>query len=428
MTIKNPILKLALPSVVTNITVPLLGLVDMAIVGHMGAAEYIAAVAIGTTIFNMVYWLFGFLRMGTTGIVSQAHGAGNEQGIREALFHSLALGGLISLGLLLMQTPLLHFSLWLMGPSGVVAQFTTTYFCVCIWGAPAMLASYVLTGWFIGMQNTRTPMWMAILQNLLNILCTLLFVFVFHMDIGGVALGTVVGLYGGVAYGISNLPRPFLMRGDEVEEVLSATSEHKIPTLGGVGGGLFLRTLCLVAVTIYFTMAGSRMGTLTLDANALLMQFFMVYSYFTDGLANAAEALSGEYVGRGDRVGLLATVRSLFLWGFALALVFTVLYAVAGTWILSLLTNQQSVTLFARPYLPWVVAVPFVGLAAFIWDGVYIGMTLTTRMLLSTLLSAVVFFVLWFLLSPFYGNHALWFAFLSYLGTRGVIQTLLFRP
>lgn len=416
------ILRLAVPSVVTNITVPLLGLVDTTVVGHMGRAEYIAAVAIGSTIFNMVYWLFGFLRMGTTGIVSQAHGAGDKRGIREGLMHSLTFGLFISFCILLLQTPLLRLALWIMEPSQEVAHLASDYFRVCIWGAPAMLSSYALSGWFIGMQDTRTPMRMAILQNLLNILCTILFVFVFHLGVQGVALGTVVGLYCGCAYAAHCLPpSPPQGKGEPV------CSERKLPSFGGVGGGLFLRTLCLVAVTVYFTTAGSRMGTLTLDANTLLMQFFIVFSYFNDGLANAAEALSGDYVGRGDGAGLRQVVRRLFLWGFTLALLFTLLYAAAGSSLLALLTNQPSVLAFARPYLPWVFVVPLVSFVAFVWDGVYIGMTLTTRMFLSMFLSAVVFFSLWFLLGSRYGNHALWLAFLTYLGTRSLMQTLLFR-
>ena len=424
------ILRLALPSVVTNITVPLPGLVDTTVVGHMGRAEYIAAVAIGTTIFNMTYWLFGFLRMGTTGIVSQAHGAGDEAGIRTGLTRSLMFGLFISLCLLLLQTPLLRFAMWLMQPSAVVAHFAAQYFRVCIWGAPAMLASYALTGWFIGMQNTRTPMWMSILQNLINILCTCLFVFGFGMGVQGVALGTIVGLYVGCMYGAHKVRRGhFEMRKKSVEEVSFERKKNVVSSVFSVSSVyiyIFLRTLCLVAVTVYFTTAGSRMGTLTLDANALLMQFFIIYSYFTDGLANAAEALSGEYVGRQDRAGLQQVIRQLFRWGFGLALVFTALYALAGPWFLSLLTNQQEVIYFALSYLPWLIAVPLVGLAAFIWDGVYIGMTLTNRMFLSMLVSAIVFFVLWFALGSCYGNHALWFAFVAYLATRSLMQTLLF--
>lgn len=434
MKLTNPILQLALPSVVANITVPLLGVVDTAIVGHMGRAEYIAAVAIGTTILNMIYWLCGFLRMGTTGIVSQAHGSGDEQRIREGLTRSLLFGLFIGVGLLLLQSPLLRFALWLMEPEPEVLHYTTAYFRVCIWGAPAMLAGYSLTGWFIGMQNTRIPMCMAILQNLLNIFCTLLFVFVLDMGIGGVALGTVVGIYGGVLAAplLSSLKERELLR-DVFRKYLSERTEHialRFDNLrfwrtkeGTLYRDLFLRTLCLVGVTVYFTTAGSRMGMLTLDANALLMQFFMLYSYFTDALANAAEALSGEYLGRRDGAGLRGIVRQLFGWGACFALVFTLLYATAATPILHLFTNQTEVIAYARPYLPWIIAVPFVSLAAFIWDGVYIGLTLTSRMFLSMLVSAIVFFALWSLLGP--SNHALWFSFVAYLATRSLMQTVL---
>lgn len=434
-TFNAKILRLALPSVVTNITVPLLGLVDTAVVGHMGASEHIAAVAIGTTIFSMTYWLFGFLRMGTTGLVSQAHGAGDEAAIREGLLQGLSIGFLISALLLLLQTPLLHFALWLMQPEAEVARLASDYFRVCIWGAPAMLSTYVLTGWFIGMQDTRTPMRMAILQNLLNIFFTLVFVYGFGLGVRGVALGTVVGLYAGAAFGGHRARREDRGRRESVGEreqrersgsVWSEASVRSVFSVFSVYIYIFLRTLCLVAVTVFFTSAGSRMGTLTLDANTLLMQFFIVFSYFTDGLANAAEALSGEHVGKKDRAGLLATVGGLFRWGFALAFLFTVVYAAAGPWLLSLLTNQQAVTSFALCYLAWIVAVPLVSFAAFVWDGIYIGMTLTRRMFLSMFLSAIVFFVLWFLLGPRFGNHALWLAFLSYLATRSLMQTALF--
>ena len=434
MKLTNPILQLALPSVVANITVPLLGVVDTAIVGHMGRAEYIAAVAIGTTILNMVYWLCGFLRMGTTGIVSQAHGSGDEQRIREGLTRSLLFGLFTGVCLLLLQSPLLRFALWLMEPEPEVLHYTTAYFRVCIWGTPAMLAGYSLTGWFIGMQNTRIPMCMAILQNLLNIFCTLLFVFVLDMGIGGVALGTVVGIYGGVmAAPLLSSPKERELLRDVFRKYLSERTEHialRFDNLrfwrtkeGTLYRDLFLRTLCLVGVTVYFTTAGSRMGTLTLDANALLMQFFMLYSYFTDALANAAEALSGEYLGRRDGAGLRDVIRQLFGWGACFALVFTLLYATAATPILHLFTNQTEVIAYARPYLPWIIAVPFVSLAAFIWDGVYIGLTLTSRMFLSMLVSAIVFFALWSLLGP--SNHALWFSFVAYLATRSLMQTVL---
>ncbi|MBP5381643.1 MAG: MATE family efflux transporter [Bacteroidaceae bacterium] len=425
MKIQNPILQLALPAVVTNITVPLLGIVDMTIVGHLGAAEYIGAIAIGTTIFNMLYWVFAFLRMGTTGIVSQAYGAEDRKTIRYGLFRSLILGGMLSVLLLILQEPLLRFSLWMMAPAPMVAEQASVYVHICIWGAPATLASYGLTGWFIGMQNTRIPMFTAILQNLLNIAATIVFVFVLGWGVAGVAIGTVVGLYGGLIYAMCRVGSVFpierqidwgvLLRRDELLRFFSVNRD------------IFLRTLCMVAVTVYFTTAGSRLGGLYLDANALLIQFFILYSYFTDGLANAAEALSGQYMGKNDAQGLRLVIRRIFCWGVALAFVFTVIYVAMGPWILSLLTNQAQVVVIACDYLPWAMLIPFVALPAFVWDGIYIGMTLTRQMFLSMLVSAIVFFVLWFALGNYYGNHALWLAFLAYLATRGLMQTLLFK-
>ncbi len=431
--VNDKILRLALPSVVTNITVPLLGLVDTAVVGHMGRAEYIAAVAIGTTIFNMTYWLLGFLRMATTGITAQAFGAEARGLVGETLRGSLrwALG--FAALLLMLQGPLLNFSLWLMKPNPEVAQYATEYFRTAIWGAPAMLSSYVLTGWFIGIQDTRTPMWMALLQNITNILMTLFFVYVLHLGVRGVALGTVVGLYCGCMFAAHRARREDREHRESVGErkqreqsksVGGEASVRSVFSALSVHVFLFLRTLCLVAVTVYFTTAGSRLGGLYLDANALLMQFFIVFSYFTDGLANAAEALSGEYVGRRDREGLLRVVRQLFRWGFGLALVFTALYASCGSLFLSLLTNQQAVVQTAHAYLPWVVAIPLVAFMAFVWDGVYIGMMRTMHMLVSMFVSMVVFFALWLWFGP--SNHALWLSFLCYLATRSLVQTVLF--
>lgn len=426
MQIRNPILKLALPSVVTNITVPLLGLVDMTIVGHMGSAAYIGAVAIGTTIFNMVYWLFAFLRMGTTGVVSQAHGAGDNAAMRDGLLRSLLWGVIIATGLLILQTPLLSFSLWLMAPEPEIAQYAETYFRICIWGAPAMLASYSLTGWFIGMQDTHTPMWIAILQNLLNITATSVFVFLFGMDVDGVALGTVVGLYGGCLYAAhkahSTHKEYMDTRSESVNDGPQKCIMNSVPS---VYVYLFLRTLCLVAVTVYFTTAGSHLGALYLDANSLLMQFFIIYSYFTDGLANAAEALSGKHAGAKNWRAIDETIRQLFLMGFGIAFIFMVLYMVAGGIFLSLLTNQQEVLDTALPYLPWVIAIPLVASPAFVWDGIYIGLTATRDMFRSMFVATLAFFAMWFLFGP--SNHALWFSFLTYLFSRSLMQTILFQ-
>lgn len=413
MHIKNPILRLALPSVVSNITVPLLGLVDMTIVGHMGADSCIAAIAIGSTVFSMIYWVFAFLRMGTTGIVAQAYGAGDTAATQTALRRALTIGVGAGAALIAVQVPLLYVVRLIMRPEADVWPLAVAYCRACIWGAPGMLAGYALTGWYIGMHNTRRPMWMAIVQNVVNIVTSLLLVYVFHLGVTGVALGTVVGIYAGVGFGFVGVA-PLAPQGGE---------RAAWGRLFSVSRDIFLRTLCLVAVTVYFTSAGSQQGKTVVAANALLMQMFILFSYFTDGLANAAEALSGEAAGRGRRLGPL--VRSLFRWGLGLSLAFSLLYIAGGGAFLSLLTDQRAVLAVAHTYLVWVYLIPLAGLMAFIWDGVFIGLTWTRGMLLSMAAAMVVFFATWFALAPALSNHALWLAFTLYLFTRGAVQSAL---
>lgn len=419
------ILALALPSVVSNITVPLLNLVDMSLVGHMGDYWFVSAISIGGTIFSMIYWVFAFLRMGTTGIISQAYGAQDEHAIGLGLCRSLLLSLLIGMTLLLLQQPILKLALnFLQTTEGYSLSYAATYFKVCVWGAPAMLSSYSLTGWYIGMHDTRTPMQMAILQNVMNIVASVLAVYMLGWGIAGVAAGTVVGLYSGVLWGCLRLRGKVVWQGLRLESLFDG---HQMQRFFQVNRDIFLRTLCLVAVTVYFTRCGARMGELTLSANALLMQFFMFYSYFMDGLANAAEALSGELAGACQWKALHAMVKRLFLWGILVALMFTLLYMGLGRNILDLLTDKEELVCYVRDnYLPWVCAVPLVAMAAFVWDGVFIGLTMTHGMLCSMFLAAVGFFLaLWFA-RPLWGNHGLWFAFLLYLALRGGIQTAFF--
>ena len=399
------ILQLAVPSIITNITVPLLGLVDLAIVGHIGNETYIAAISVGTMIFNVMYWLCGFLRMGTSGMTAQAYGKGkkmqmdlssdksgttdeqsviykSEEGLRTTLHSSMRFAWMIALAMLLLQVPLQWLMLWLMGPSAEVDELVRVYFHICIWGAPAMLSLYVLTGWFIGMQDTRTPMIVSVMQNLVNIAMSLLFVIVFGMKIEGVAL---------------------------------------------VNGDLFFRTFCLVAVNLFFTSAGARQGDLILSVNTLLMTFFTLFSYVMDGFAFAGEALAGKYYGANDDASLRKVWRHLFLWGGGITILFTAVYAMGGVGFLSLLTDSGNVVEASLPYFSWALLIPVAGVAAFIYDGIFIGITETRGMLIACLIASLVFFTLYYLLSPFMANHALWLSLIVFLALRGIVQHLLFR-
>ena len=427
---KDDILKLALPAIVTNITVPLLGLVDTAIVGHMGAATYIGAVSVGSMIFNLVYWVFGFLRMGTSGMTAQAYGRQDLTEAARLLGRSVAVSLAVALALLVLQRPLCEVMLWFIGPTADVRPLAVTYFYIVVWGAPAMLCLYALTGWMIGMQNTRLPMVVSILQNVVNILASLVLVYGLGMKVEGVAIGTVVALYVGLLTAAALLWRSYrkvLVVNDSGRSSWGPLSVvEQLGPFFRVNRDIFLRTLFLVAVNLYFTSAGARQGAVILAVNTLLMQLYLLFSYVMDGFAFAGEALGGRYWGASDRVMLRRVVRRLFGWGAAMTVLFTVVYVVGGMPFLRLLTDEPGVVDASHGYVWWAYLIPVAGVAAFVWDGIFIGTTLTRGMLLSSAVAAVVFFLGVWLMMPFMGNHGLWLSMLLYLAVRGIIQTLIF--
>ncbi len=425
------ILQIALPAIITNITVPLLGLVDTAIVGHMGAAVYIGAIAVGSMIFNLIYWIFGFLRMGTSGMTAQARGrrqlAETRALLVQSVFVSLAIAALI----LLLQWPLRELMLWFIGPTPEVRALAITYFNIVVWGAPAMLGLYSITGWFIGMQNTRFPMAVSVFQNVVNILASLGLVYGLGMKVEGVALGTVVAQYAGLLVALGLLRRYYhrllvSKKGLGWGELFKTRSLVSTARFFRVNRDIFLRTLFLVAVNLYFTSAGARQGAVILAVNTLLMQLYLLFSYIMDGFAYAGEALGGRYWGAGDRERFRDLVNRLFVWGVAMTLLFTSVYVVGGMPFLCLLTDETLVVEASGTYVWWAYLVPVAGMAAFIWDGVFIGMTQTRGMLVSSTIAAIVFFVAVMLLVPLFGNHGLWVSMILYLLTRGLVQTAIY--
>ena len=419
------ILHIALPAIISNITVPLLGMVDMAIVGHIGDAVYLGAIAVGSMLFNVVYWLFGFLRMGTGGLTSQAYGREDVKEERCILLRSLTIAMCVGLLFILLQVPVRNLAFRLLGATPEVSALAMRYYAICVWGAPAVLGLYSMTGWFLGMQNSRFPMFVSIVQNVVNILCSLLFVFALHLKIEGVAWGTLIAQYVGFLLSLLLFVRYYLgkLHADvvRVSEVFEWAAMKRFFV---VNRDIFLRTLCLVAVTLYFTSVGARQGDLLLAVNALLMQLFTLYSYFMDGFAYAGEAVCGRYLGARARTDFYTTIRRLFVWGGGLMFLFSVLYAVGGSFFVSLLTDDSAVQQEATLYLPWVVFIPLTGMAAFLLDGVFIGATATRPMLLSMLVATLLFFSVCYFLAPFMDNHALWLAFLLYLSTRGAVLAL----
>ena len=418
------ILQIALPSIVSNITVPLLGLVDVAIVGHMGSAAFIGAVAVGSMIFNLVYWLFGFLRMGTSGMTSQALGRRDLTEVASLLARSLSMALGIALLFIVLQAPMKWAAFALIGPTADVAPYASAYFDIVIWGAPASLALFSLMGWFIGMQNTRFPMFISIMQNVVNILASLTLVYGFGMKIEGVALGTVIAQYVGFIVALGLLVHHYgrLFRYFQKQRIF-----RNIRQFLHVNRDIFLRTLCLVAVNLFFTSAGARQGAVILSVNTVMMQLYLFFSYFMDGFAYAGEALGGKTYGAHNRSAFHETLRRLWLWTLIVTTVFTILYLCCGEWIISILTDEPQVIEAAQAYLWWVWLIPATGCVAFIWDCIFIGVTATRGMLVSSCLSALLFFGVYEITRDAIGNHGLWLAMILYLLMRGILQTIWYR-
>jgi MATE family multidrug resistance protein len=332
----------------------------------------------------------------------------------------LALG--IGILMVALQIPLRHLSLWLMQAEGEVRMLATPYYNICIWGAPAMLGLYTLTGWFIGMQNTRIPMLISIGQNIVNILASLSLVYGLGMKIEGVALGTLIAQYAGFLVALGMLWRYYRrwfrsLRG----------GHHLTEGLGrffSINRDIFLRTLCLVAVNLFFTSAGARQGAVILSVNTVMMQLYLFFSYFMDGFAYAGEALCGKAYGARNAAAFSETLRRLFGWMAAVTLVYTLLYIYGGQWIVSILTDEPQVLATAREYLFLACLIPAAGAVAFIWDGVFVGITATRGMLASSAVSALTFFAVYHATVSWLGNHGLWLAQIVYLAMRGLMQTV----
>lgn len=436
--IDKQIFDIAVPSIVSNITVPLLGLVDVAITGHLGAASYIGAVALSGILFNIIYMNFGFLRMGTSGLTAQSFGRGDKDNIVRLLARGLSISASLALLLILLQIPIREAAFLVMQPTETVRQFATTYFNICIWGAPAMLGQFALTGWFIGMQNSRIPMTIAIAQNIVNIAASLLLVYGVGMRVEGIALGTLTAQWCGFLMGLVMCRRKYFA-GNKTFGKLHTLTYYLSPNTGKdnaattsykqffvLNRDIFLRTLCIVSVLLFFTSAGSWQGETILAVNTLLTQLYMLVSYIMDGFANAGEALSGKFHGERKKSHISLTVRRIFFWGAAASVAFTAAYIAGGKQFLMLLTDERSVVGASMEYVVWAYLLPLCSMAAFMWDGVFIGLTASRQMLRSMLIATAVFFTVYFLTSATMGNHGLWLAMICFLAIRGVVQTMLY--
>lgn len=434
------ILGIALPGIASNITVPLLGLVDVAVTGHMETdtaasslppSSYVGAIAVGGMLFNVIYWLFAFLRMGTGGETAQAWGRRDLSGVLALFVRGLLLALLLAFVLMLLSPLVCSLGLHFIAPGSDVASLARTYYNICIWGAVPALSLFVLNGWYIGMQNSRIPMFVATAQNVLNIVASFFFVYVLRMRIEGVALGTVFAQWAAFAIGLFLWTKHYGR--------LWTTWRCSLPSFGTLlcqalspvtasnrsNGALFFRTMCLIVVHFMFIAAGASQGTVELAVNTLLMQFFTIFSYFMDGFAYAGEALVGKSIGAKNSLAYHSVVRRLFLWGGGLSLLFVLLYYVGGESFISLLTDDARVLSCAGDYRYWTLLLPVCGVASFLWDGIYIGATSTRLMLLSMASGMLLFLAGYCWLIPLWDNHGLWISFLAYLLCRGLMQTLM---
>lgn len=419
------ILRFAIPSIITNITIPLLGIVDTAIVGHLESGEkqldYIGAIAIGSMIFNFIYWNFGFLRLGTSGFTAQSYGAKNLHESVNILTRAIFIALFSALLLILFQYPISILTKYLIEDKNGVLELAMQYFFIRIWAAPATLIMYGLKGWFIGMQDAKSPMWISIFINIVNITFSLLFVVYYGMKIEGVAYGTLIAQYAGLLITVIIL----LSKYSRLKKYFSFKSSFnwkELKLFFKVNADIFLRTFMLVLVTTYFTIASSRFEYPILAINTLLMQLFTIFSYFMDGFAYSAEGLVGKYYGARDKIKIKESVKYILIWGLFISLAFLFIYAFFGDYIIKILTNKQEIIIASKDYFYWTLLIPITGFLAFLYDGILIGMTASNIMRNVMLISSILFFGVYFSLVGVLGNSALWLAFIIYLGSRSLLS------
>ena len=411
--------RLAWPMVVSNLSVPLLGAVDTAVIGHLPEPHFLGAVAVGALIFNTLYFGCNFLRMGTTGLTAQAYGARDFDAARATLARALLIALVLAAALLALQGPIGWLAFYLVEPSEAVAGEGMRYFFIRIWGAPAALANIALVGWFIGMQNTRAALALLLTVNGINIVLDLVLVLGFGLAVAGAAWATVAADYAGLILGAAVTARLANRHGGRwrPRHVLDATAMRRFL---GINRDIFLRTLFVVTAFALFTTLSARQGDVVLAANAVLLNFVVFFNFAYDGFAFAAEALTGRALGARRRADLARAIRACLLWCLALALLTLAVYGVAGAPIIRVLTDIDDVRTVAYDYLPWLIALPLVAVWGIFFDGVFTGVTRTADMRNTMMLAFVVFVPCAWLLREPMGNHGLWLAMTLLYAVRGI--------
>ena len=428
-TINKDILKLALPSILANITVPLVGMVDIAVAGHLdtSAAVMIGGIAIGSMLFDLLYWNFGFLRVGTGGLAAQAYGRGDRKECARILTRALGIAVACALVLIAIQWVFVKAAFLVVDCTPEVRELASQYFFIRIWAAPATLSLMAFKGWFIGMQDSVSPMTTDLVVNGMNILMSIVLAMV--MGFSGIAAGTVVAQYSGLltASGLLLVKyRRTTLSHLDPSELKSVFKGSETKRFFVMNADLYVRSLCFIAIYIGFTVISARYGDTLLAVSSIIMKLLMIFSYFTDGFAYAGEALTGKYIGAKDRMMVSQTVKWTFVWSMAIALMFMAIYQFAGVPMLKMMTSDHIVVAASREYLPWLLLMPVMGCAAFTWDGIYIGATASRAIRNSMLWAVVAFFAVWaagFLfpnLTPSGSMHVLMGAYFAHLLARTI--------
>lgn len=405
---------------ISNMIIPMLGMVDIAIAGRLGEGPNIGALSIGTTIFNFIYWNCAFLRMGTSGITAQAYGAGNLKECANMLVRSLWLALVIALLLLIFQQPIGHIALRIIQGSESAQQLASEYFFARIWAVPASIGLFAIQGWFIGMQDAKTPMYISIMSVIMNGVFSIFFAFYLDMGIAGIGWGTVVAQYTGLlaSFILWFIKYRHYMQYANMKEALKL---KPVIHFLHINKDIFLRTACVVIVYTFFTAASARFGDTILITNALLMQLFTLFSYMSDGFAYAGEALSGRLVGEHNPVMLKRYIRYLIFWALVIAAIYVIIYLIAWKQILMIFSPADEILQTAGYFIGWIIAVPLAGCIPFMIDGIMIGATKTKLLRNTVFMSTLLFFATFYSLVSAYGNNALWIAFLVFLLARGIL-------
>jgi len=424
------LLWLALPMILSNITVPLLGLVDTAVIGHLSHAYFLGGSTIGAMIITSITWLCGFLRMSTTGLCAQAFGLNDINKNLLVLFRGLIVAFIIGLTFIILQSPFINGALNLAGGSEQVQLYARQYSEIRIWGFPASLGNLVILGWLIGNHQTKAVMWLLIVTNLINVALDLLFVFGFNWQVQGVAFATLIAEYCGMLMGLNII---FSRYQESIKALLlksvslfsSLIERSSLLSYFKLNRDILIRTLCLEICFIFITFQGARLGDNVVAANAILMNFLLLISFGLDGIANATEAMVGKAQGENNSNKLRSTVNIALLWTGAFAVLYSLLFAFAGEYLLTLISDIPSVVNFAKDYLIWMVLLPVISCWCYLFDGVYIGLMQAKAMRNSMIIATFgCFFPLWWLLKSWLpsdmGNHALWAAFSVFMLARGI--------